>query len=124
MISDKKNSGNHIFGNKGEDQANTFLLEKGFQIVRRNYRYKKIGEIDIIALKGNLLVFCEVKRRSNYSYGGAIFSISRRKKQKIRILADYFLNQNSSFYNENFTFRFDLIAIQNDKLEWIQDIIR
>ncbi len=49
-----------IIGEKGEKIALKFLIDKGFQIIERNYT-KKIGEIDIIAQKGNVIHFIEVK---------------------------------------------------------------
>lgn len=47
-------------GEKGEEIASAYLLKRGFKIVERNFS-KKVGELDIIALKGNDLYFVEVK---------------------------------------------------------------
>src|SRR5687768_14780046 len=55
-------------GNLGEDIAAEFLKKKGFEIVTRNYRFKK-AEIDIIVKKENWLLFIEVKTRSSNAFG-------------------------------------------------------
>lgn len=52
-----------LTGEIGEDLATHFLSDKGFKIVMRNYRVKNFGEIDIIAIDGDILVFVEVKTR-------------------------------------------------------------
>jgi len=50
-------------GELGEDVACKYLTKKGFSVLERNYT-KKWGEIDIIAQKGNILYFIEVKSKS------------------------------------------------------------
>ena len=72
------------FGAEGEERAATFLQEKGFSIIERNYRAGRIGEIDIIALKKDLVVFAEVKSRSGDAFGGGIYSINETKKRHIK----------------------------------------
>lgn len=51
---------NKITGNRGEDVATDFLKNCNYRIIQRNY-HRKIGEIDIIALKNNIIHFVEVK---------------------------------------------------------------
>lgn len=55
-------------GKQGEDKATEFLADKGYEIIVRNYCYRH-AEIDIIAKKNKILVFVEVKTRTNLSYG-------------------------------------------------------
>lgn len=55
-------------GNEGENLAAEFLKQKGFEIVARNYRFRR-SEIDLIAKRENWLVFIEVKTRSSIEYG-------------------------------------------------------
>lgn len=55
-------------GSKGENMAAEFLKEKGFEIVARNYRYKR-SEIDLIVKRENWLLFIEVKTRSSSEFG-------------------------------------------------------
>lgn len=112
------------FGNSGEKQASEFFLNKDFTIVERNFRFGKKGEIDLIVFKDNLLIFVEVKKRSNENFGGPLYSITPKKKSTMRSVAKYFLLKNSSYDNKSITVRFDLIAIEDDEILWIDDIIR
>lgn len=63
-----------IIGEKGEKIALKFLIDKGFQIIERNYT-KKIGEIDIIAQKGNVIHFIEVKTIVSRLPAGALAKV-------------------------------------------------
>ena len=111
-------------GNSGEEIAAEFLTSQNFTIISRNFRYKKAGEIDIIASKNNLLIFVEVKNRTSNYFGGALYSINPKKKQSIRFIANQFLNSNPAYSNKDIICRFDMIAIENGKIEWIEDIFR
>lgn len=62
-------------GNKGEDMACVFLEIKGFQILKRNFLIRG-GEIDIIAMDQDVMVFIEVKTRYSSEYGLAIEAIT------------------------------------------------
>jgi putative endonuclease len=112
------------FGRRGEELAFSFLLDKGFDILQKNYRYKKMGEIDLIARKDNLIIFVEVKSRKTDRYGGALYSINNRKKNTLKKIATQFLIENPLFYTKDLTCRFDLISIDNEKIDWIEDIAR
>jgi putative endonuclease len=69
-------------GVKGEQVAATFLEKKGYKIIDRNFR-KKYGEIDIIAVYKNTLVFIEVKTRTSTDFGTGFEAIS---PWKLRLL--------------------------------------
>lgn len=112
------------FGQSGEDRAAWLIESKGFQIVERNFRYKKSGEIDVIARKDDLVIFVEVKNRSSDHFGGALYSISNSKKRAIRFVAEQFLNSNPKYYAKEITCRFDMVAIEDGETSWIEDIFR
>jgi ribonuclease HII len=78
-------------GTKGEDIAARFLVEQGYRIVERNFRFKRKGEIDIIARDGAYLVFCEVKMRTNDEYGLPEYSVTPMKQETIRSIAAAYL---------------------------------
>ncbi|MEW5705963.1 MAG: YraN family protein [Actinomycetota bacterium] len=99
-------------GESGENLAVLYLKRKSFRIVERNFR-TKIGEIDIIAIKDNTLVFCEVKTRLNKSYGYPFESITPRKQEKIRNVAQIFLAIRGSSYKFD-SVRFDVISVLSD----------
>ena len=112
------------FGQCGENLAVNFLLENNFSIIEQNFRYKKVGEIDIIAIKNNLLIFVEVKNRSTDRFGGALYSINKKKQRTIRFVANQFLNLNKLLYKKEIQCRFDMIAVKNNEVLWIKDMFR
>lgn len=73
----------------GEDAASTYLQRKGYKILERNFR-KGYGEIDIISIYKNVLVFVEVKTRSSDRFGTPFESISKKKLQKVVSGAKYY----------------------------------
>jgi putative endonuclease len=75
-----------ILGKAGEKLAAEHLLAEGFQIVERNWRCPR-GEIDIIATKGDVLVFVEVKTRSSLRFGHPLEAITAQKLARLRQLA-------------------------------------
>src|SRR5213076_1563618 len=62
----------------------------GFDVLVCNWRCSA-GEIDVIAQRGDLLVFCEVKTRRGAGFGGGYESVTAHKQRKLRQLADVFL---------------------------------
>jgi len=94
-------------GKQGEELAVTFLIEKGFEIVERNYRYGK-GELDIIAREKEFLVFVEVKSRESLEYGLPEEAVTKRKIAQIRKIAEAYLSE-KGITDENI--RFDVVAI-------------
>ncbi|MBA4851618.1 YraN family protein [Emticicia sp. BO119] len=107
-------------GNKAEEMAATFLLKKGYSILDRNYVFGK-GEIDIIALKDNWLVFIEVRARSEVVYGFPEQTISKAKASLIMKTAENYIYQK----DWRGKIRFDIIAIvvgQNFEIRQFEDV--
>jgi putative endonuclease len=123
-MSSEKAIYNIQFGKKGEDLAVTHFKDNGYIIIERNFRFGKAGEIDLIAKKNNLILFVEVKSRISSLYGGANYAVNQKKKFKIRKTAEHFLRTRPEYFSKEFTYRFDLLAIENGQIEWIEDIIR
>ena len=98
-------------GNRGEEIAHSFLIQRGFTILERNFRILR-GELDIIANDGDTLVFVEVKCGNSQKYGPPETWVTRRKQQQIGRLALAYL-QKFNIVNKNC--RFDVIAITFDK---------
>jgi putative endonuclease len=73
-------------GAYGERVAAAHLVASGMTVLDRNWRCP-IGEIDIVARDGNVLVICEVKTRSSVSLGHPLEAVSRRKAERLRRLA-------------------------------------
>jgi len=95
-------------GTKGEIIAAEYLKEHNYFILAMNFRYKRLGEIDIIARENNYICFVEVKTRSNMNYGFPREAVNYRKQENIKKLASIFIAKNK-LYNENI--RFDVVEV-------------
>ena len=95
-------------GERGEEIAVSFLKNKRYRILCRNYRCK-FGEIDIIARHKKTLSFIEVKTRSSESYGVPQEAIHPQKQRKISMVALEFIQR---YKLEDREARFDVVAIQ------------
>ncbi|MDR2517502.1 MAG: YraN family protein [Spirochaetaceae bacterium] len=100
-------------GKAGEDRAAAWLTARGFEIIARNYR-SPAGEVDIIALDGETIVFVEVKAWSTYHIDNLDRGIDARKQRRIIETAKYFLNAHRKYNNR--TVRFDVVFINRDEL--------
>ena len=110
----------HILGQKGEDLAAAWLRERGYKILFRNWKYGR-HEIDIIAEKENLIVFVEVKSRSDELLVPPGTLISREKEKSIIYAAEGYINR----CNIDKESRFDILIIigigDERKIEHIED---
>lgn len=107
-------------GRLGEDIASNFLEKQGIKILQKNYA-TKYGEIDLIALENETIIFIEVKLRKNKKFGSIIESISESKIKKISKAAELFLNEFDTFKE----CRFDIILIflynrNSYEVEWLK----
>jgi len=102
---------NSARGKKGEDLAADNLLADGFEVIARNFR-SKFGEIDIIALKNETIIFVEVKSWVKYGAEDLQYSIDVKKQQKIIKTAKYFLLENRKY--SNMSIQFDVIFVKNN----------
>jgi len=84
------------------------LEEAGMSIIARNFRGKR-GEIDIVALDGETLVFAEVKTWSGFGMENLAYSIDPKKQGRIIETAKYFLSRHRQYYRR--AIRFDVIFI-------------
>ena len=93
-------------GKQGEDIAVKYLTDKGYEILERNWRNIH-KEIDIIAIKDNLLAVVEVKTRQTDEYGEPDIAVTRQKQTRLISAANAYLFQNKLDINT----RFDIISI-------------
>lgn len=82
-------------GALGEDAVCAELVKRGHRILERNY-HKRVGEIDIISVIGNVIVFTEVKARKVGSMVSGLEAVDFTKKKKIVMTADAYLTDNPS----------------------------
>ena len=88
----------HELGVEGENAAAAYLTQRGYTILERNYRAKE-GEIDLIALDGEVLVFVEVKMRTatpaQSKYGRPLRAVNAAKKERLRNAAKRYIADHS-----------------------------
>ena len=95
-------------GRSGEDRAVLFLENKGMIIISRNFR-RRGGEVDIIALDKETLVFIEVKAWSSYGIDALEQGLDEKKQRRIIETAKYFLSVHREY--RYMSVRFDVIFI-------------
>lgn len=98
-------------GKVGEKIAHNYLEECGYEVVATNWRPHGLlirGELDLIAIDGQSLVFVEVKTRASLSNGSPFEAITPSKVRTLRRLAHAYLSTMNTYYRE---LRFDAIAI-------------
>jgi putative endonuclease len=111
-----------IIGAWGEDQAAEFLIKKGLTILERNYRAQQ-GEVDLIALENNVLVFVEVKTRTNDTFGYPEEAVTEEKMDHLYGAAEEYMADHLEIEN----WRIDVIAIQGKpgsdepQIDWFKE---
>lgn len=93
------------FGNLGEDTAVKYLKKNKYIILERNFNVRG-GEIDIIAKKGDYVIFVEVKTRSNDDYGGGLEAVNYTKQQRMIKAAQIYMTRLGDV-----PVRFDVIVV-------------
>lgn len=98
------------FGKEGEDLAEKLLRSKNYKIFERNYRFGKIGELDIIAEDPETiqLVFVEVKSRQNLEFGDPVLAITNNKMAQLKKVANAYLFEKEI---REIECRFDVITV-------------
>jgi putative endonuclease len=107
-------------GEKGEQLAVDFLIKKGYKILERNYRYLK-AEVDIIAIKNEVLAVVEVKTRSSDYFGNPQDFVNPKKIKLLLSAIDYYVVEKDL----EVEVRFDIVAIihqpKETKIEHLKD---
>jgi len=107
-------------GDRFEKIAANYLKNQGVKLISKNFTSKR-GEIDLIGLERDILVFFEVRARSNTHLGRPEETVTAQKQQRIRRTADNFLQTNIKYRNT--LCRFDVISIvysdTQHSIDWI-----
>ena len=107
-------------GKKGEKLAIDFLVENGYEILEKNYRYLK-AEVDIIAQKEAVVAVVEVKTRSTDYFGNPQDFVNPKKIKLLLSAIDYYILDKDL----DVEVRFDIIAIihkdSKSKIEHLED---
>jgi putative endonuclease len=104
-------------GSLAENSASAFLESQGFTIVTRNF-LRRVGELDIVARAGDLLIVAEVRTRASDAYGGAAASVGRAKQRRIASTAALLLQRHREL--RQCRVRFDVIVVRDGTIEWIK----
>ena len=111
-------------GEDAEAACCAYLKSQGLKLVNTNFSCRQ-GEIDLIMLDKNMLVFVEVRFRKNNAFGGGLESVTTAKQIKLRKTAELYLQQNGQYKNA----RFDVVSMSknnqtsNDKQQYTFDWI-
>ncbi len=108
---------NKIKGDIGEALACQFLQKQKYKIIKTNYR-NKLGEIDIIATKGNAICFVEVKERASAQFGLPCEAVDKRKQSKIAKTAQLYLLENHKTDSEVV---FCVVEVLDGKINFIEN---
>lgn len=111
-----------ISGRLAEDAAQQYLQRHGLRLLCRNWTCRS-GELDLVMLDGDTVVFVEVRYRRHVGWGGALESIDVHKQQKLIKAAQLFLVKENRWAKH--PCRFDVIAIESgsaaEKPNWIRN---
>ena len=97
-------------GDRGEEIARRYLVRRGYRILESNYR-TRYGEIDLVVRHGETLIFVEVKLRRGTGFGDPLESVTPRKQEQVRTIAEQYLQEKEPEFDE---IRFDVVGILND----------
>ncbi|XOV80667.1 MAG: YraN family protein [Aestuariibacter sp.] len=107
-------------GEAAERQAKQYLQNKQLRFREANYRCK-MGEIDLIMMDSEQLVFVEVKSRENAQFGHAAEYFTQHKQQKLeKAINHYLLAHKLNPYNTDY--RVDVVAITGEDIQWYQAV--
>lgn len=116
------NSARQVAGREAEAQARRHLERHGLRLIAQNWLCRR-GELDLVMLDGDTVVFVEVRFRRHVGWGGALESVDARKRGKLAAAAGHFLQEQSRWSRH--PCRFDVIAIQpgsdSPSLDWIKN---
>ncbi len=101
-------------GEDAEAACCAYLKSQGLKLIATNFSCRA-GEIDIVMLDKNLLVFVEVRFRKNNNFGGGLESITISKQRKLRRTAELFLQKNRQYENA----RFDVVSMSKTRQNWL-----
>ncbi len=109
-----------LIGQRSERQAERFLVRQGLRTVARNWHCRH-GELDLVMVDGDTLVFVEVRMRSPRGFGGGIESVHERKQQRLANAASMFLSGHPEWQDR--PCRFDVLGIDGPAgaEHWLRD---
>jgi putative endonuclease len=104
------------YGDESETLATYFLEQEGFLVVERNYFARKLGEIDIIASRDDVLHFIEVK--SGKTDFDPVYNVTPSKLRKVINSTHYYMKTK----NLDVAFSIDALIIRRDEVEFLENV--
>lgn len=105
-------------GKRYEEKAAAFLERNGFQLLEKNFRCRQ-GEVDLVGVHDNCLVFVEVKYRKDSMSGAPEEAVDPAKQRKICLVSDYYRIRHPSESARQI--RYDVVAICGDSVKWYKN---
>ena len=105
-------------GNAGEDRAASFLAGQGFEIMERNWK-TRFCEIDIVARRGGIVYFVEVKTRASARYGAGIEYVTPKKVQQMSFAAEFWVQA----HKWKGQYQLAALGIDGDVFTWVDTIV-
>lgn len=105
-------------GVKGETEARKYLEGLKYKIISTNISFRNVGELDIVAMDGQTLVFVEVRTRADNVFGDPLETLTKNKLNKIINASRHFILQ---YKIKAEAYRYDVIAIMNGKIRHIEN---
>jgi len=103
-------------GDRFEAAARRFLEARGLRVVQANFNCRH-GEIDLVMRDGDTVVFVEVRYRRGQAFGGAAASVTAAKRRRVISAAHVWMAGRP--YDARRPCRFDVLAFEGDRVEWI-----
>jgi putative endonuclease len=104
-------------GRAGEDLAAEWYAARGYDVVSRNWRVAG-GELDLVARRGRVVVFVEVKARTNDRFGAPVEAVVATKQARLRRLAAAWLREHGG---RGLRARFDVVSVLAGTVEVLED---
>lgn len=115
-LGSEKDKTNKLLGKAGENRACAYLKKSGYKILKRNFK-NPFGEVDIIVQKEEVIAFIEVKTRLSDSYGAPSEAVTKARKNKYIMAANYYFKDRQP----DCTVRFDIIEIFRGEINHIEN---
>lgn len=105
-------------GKRYEEEAAAYLERNGFVLLTKNFRCRQ-GEVDLIGIHDNCLVFVEVKYRKSIASGTPEEAVDFAKQRKICLVSDFYRVRYPMESNRQI--RYDVVGICGDSIHWHQN---
>jgi putative endonuclease len=110
----------HRAGAAAESMAADALRVQGYDVIEQRFRYRR-HDVDLVARRGGVVVFVEVKSRAGDGFGAPSEAVTARKQADLVRAASAWLSRHGKPWD---AVRFDVITVQGGHLEWLQDAFR